>query len=218
MKVTIIIVSLLHLPVPMPAGLFRRRVSLFFLLLWRAAVPATSFSHPAQGLGLRHKTAGNSAESWPAISPLARSRNERTVRRRAACRCSAAEAGSPVEQAVIRCRDAVKSNPKNDEAWFLLGVLLQVGVEKKNIVFLIYFISILFSAFYTDSCLIVSLALCECCFSLSKTSYPASNICIADATDRRLEIVTHRRRSILCTVWCGDYAQRNHDSRNQVVS
>lgn len=156
----------------MPGGLVRRRASLFFLLLWRAAVPATSFSHPAQGLGFRHKRAGNS-ECRPAISPFARSRNER---RGVAClRCSAAEAGSPVEQAVSRCRDAVKSNPKNDEAWFLLGVLLQVGVEK-NTVFLIYSISILFSACYTGSCLLIPLEVCECCFSLSKLSYPASNI------------------------------------------
>lgn len=34
--------------------------------------------------------------------------------------------GGKVEEAIKRCKDAVGKNPDNEEAWFLLGVLLQV--------------------------------------------------------------------------------------------
>jgi len=38
---------------------------------------------------------------------------------------SPAEAHDKVQEAITKCRDAVERKPENEEAWFLLGVLLQ---------------------------------------------------------------------------------------------
>ncbi len=113
----------------------RLRVFAWAILVSQVA----AFLSPAGLVHLRvgrlrpHSRAAIRAPGAPAPFPQRRTRLEARVARGGEAAGGAAQGASEkVEEAIARCREAVARKPENEEAWFLLGVLLQETGELED--------------------------------------------------------------------------------------